>query len=120
MEFEFTDPDSRKKTLGVPVPDIIAKPTNPDGEFIIRDPQYGEQVVHQLDFYYVANPSSLSPEVLLNEHVVAQDDPGWFRLGNIIGYAAIRPYVRRSKQKESVTVRVRDFKETQPYNPKNT
>lgn len=100
--------------------EVVGYPSDPDGEFIVRDPQYGEQVVHEIDFHYVP-PSSLRPaietgdETLLREHIQAQEEPGWSRLVNIIGYAAIRPFNRKAKQQQFVLVKVRDFKETRPY-----
>jgi len=123
MEFSYRDPDLDKKTPGAP--DVVGYPSDPDGEFIIRDPQFGERVVHQIDFHYVS-PSSLGPaiesgdESQLREHIAAQQEPGWFRLVNIIGYAAIRPDKRRAGGSDTILVKVRDFKETQPYRTQNT
>lgn len=123
MEFEFTNPDLENKPIGTP--DVVGIPSDPNGEFIIRDPQYGERVAYQIDFHYVS-PSSLRPAIesgdqsLLREHIVARDDPGWFKLVNVIGYAAIRPDKRRGGKAEHVLVKVRDFKETRPYRPNNT
>jgi len=118
MEFSFRNPDLEDTPLGEPV--VIGYPSDPNGEFIINDPQYGERVVHQIDFHYVS-PSSLIPaietgdESLLREHVLAQPEPGWLKLVNIIGYAAIRPDKHRPGKPDQVLVRVRDFKETRPY-----
>ena len=123
MEFRYPNPDEQDRSKTSPA--VIGVPDDPNAEFIIRDPQYGDQIAEHIDFYYVS-PSSLNPaietgdETQLREHIVPQEETGWFRVVNIVGYAAIRPRSPRSKNQGPVLVRVRDFKETGPYRPKNT
>ena len=122
MQFEYIDPDLDKKPLGTP--DMIGSPSDRNGEFIICDPQYGERVARQIDFYYIGfsglrQAVENGDESRLREHIVAQDEPGRFKLVNIVGYAAIRPDKRRTAESEMVLVKVHDFKETQPYKPTN-
>jgi hypothetical protein len=56
----------------------------------------------------------------MREHISPREEPGWSRLVNIVGYAAIRAEGRRSGGTRTIMVKVRDFKETIPYRPENT
>jgi len=116
MEFTyiFHDPHDKSDT-----PDVIGTPSDPDGEFIIRHPQYGEQVAHEIIFPVVPE-SSLHDETIMREHISPREEPGWSRLVNIVGYAAIRAEGRRSGGTRTIMVKVRDFKETVPYRPEGT
>ena len=126
MEFTFRDQDTLENNV---VPDAIGYPSDANCEFIIRDPHYGDHVAYQILFPVVPE-SSLRPaletgdESKLREHIQPQEDPGWFRLVNIVGYAAIktaggasgsRSRVPRRHSSTTILVKVRDFKETGPY-----